>query len=97
LLEQWAQDLTSAEAVSQLRAAGAIAEAVHPPDVVLEDPQLSYRNFFTPLTREPNGTHRYPTGWFHIEGGGSQPTPAPRLGEHNALLEGLLPGGSDVT
>ncbi len=92
-IEAWTRQRDKREAMRLLQEAGVTAGAVLNPRDLLSDPQLESRNFFPMVDRAEVGPRPYPGCPIKLSAtpAGIR-SPAPLLGEHNALALGELLG-----
>lgn len=93
-LESWASNMSQPEAVEALRESGQPAGAVQTIEDVRHCAQLAHRGLFVSMNDErlknEDGEHpRLPRLPLLFDGQAADPGVVPRLGEDNALLEGL--------
>ena len=89
--EEWCSERTGVDITEKMQAAGFPCAPVNAIDAVVNDPALAARGYFTDVEHPLLGTVRHP-GMFakFAATPGRLASPAPRLGEHNAMVYGEL-------
>ncbi len=84
LIESWTVDQTAGEVMMKLQSMGVGAGVVQDAeDLLLKDPQLQYRHFFTRLEHPGVGSYSAMRPYFSLSQAEPEITRAPLIGEHN--------------
>lgn len=94
IVDGWTSQFEHYDLMRELQSKGIMAAAVADTAEVCRDPQLGERNFFEPVLRPGTGRLAALPGmvWKLSKTPGSIRTPAPLLGEHNAIVLGDILG-----